>query len=38
MLIKHGSMIDSLQIELGDGVKKMYTPVVGGKGGYPVQW
>jgi hypothetical protein len=32
-LLRHGSSIDNLQILLGDGVKKIYTPAQGGSGG-----
>jgi hypothetical protein len=37
-LIRHGSIIDNIQILLGDGVKKYYTPAVGGSGGSSVEW
>lgn len=37
-LIRHGTNIDNIQIELGDGVKKLYTPAEGGSGGSPTEW
>lgn len=37
-LIRHGSNIDNLQILLGDGVKKFYTPAQGGSGGSAAEW
>ncbi len=37
-LVRHGAGIDNIQIELGDGVKNMYTPAYGGGGGSPTEW
>jgi len=37
-IIKHGSNVDNVQILLGDGVKKEYTPAQGGAGGSLSEW
>ena len=37
-LIRHGSRIDRIQLLLGDGVRKEYTPAQGGTGGGPAEW
>ena len=37
-LLRSGSRIDKLQILLGDGVRKEYTPAQGGNGGGPAEW
>ena len=37
-VIRHGTNIDNLQMLLGDGVKKVYTPAEGGSGGGPTEW
>ena len=37
-IIRHGSKVDDIQILLGDGVKKIYTPAQGGGGGSPTEW
>jgi hypothetical protein len=37
-LIRHGANIDKIQILLGDGVRKEYTPAQGGNGGAVAEW
>ena len=37
-LLRSASRIDKLQILLGDGVRKEYTPAQGGNGGRPEEW
>lgn len=37
-IVRHGSGVDNIQILLGDGVKKVYTPAQGGSGGSLTEW
>lgn len=37
-IVRHGTNVDNIQILLGDGVKKVYTPAKGGQGGAPTEW
>jgi hypothetical protein len=37
-ILRHGQNIDSIQMLLGDGVKKFYTPAQGGSGGGLDEW
>jgi hypothetical protein len=37
-IIRHGATVDNIQILLGDGVKKAYTPARGGSGGSSSEW
>lgn len=36
--VRHGTAVDNIQIELGDGVKSLYTPSFGGGGGSLTEW
>lgn len=37
-VVRHGTNVDNIQILLGDGVKKVYTPAQGGSGGSLSEW
>lgn len=37
-IIRHGTAVDNIQILLGDGVRKIYTPAQGGQGGSISEW
>ena len=38
VLVRAGSVIDNIQLLLGDGVKQIYTSAYGGQGGNPASW